>query len=36
MELANLIPDLEELSLDQKGMPVPAPLPGSLVSATFM
>ena len=34
MELAKLIPDLEELSLDQKGMPVPTPLPGCLVSAT--
>ncbi|KAI9461962.1 hypothetical protein BJY52DRAFT_168422 [Lactarius psammicola] len=30
MELAKLIPDLEELSLDQKGMPMPAPLPGRL------
>jgi len=35
MELAKLIPDLEELSLDQKGMPVPAPLPGRLVSVTL-
>jgi hypothetical protein len=35
MELAKLIPDLEELSLDQKGMPAPAPLPGCLVSATL-
>jgi hypothetical protein len=33
MELAKLIPDLEELSLDQKGMPIPAHLPGCLVSA---
>lgn len=30
MELAKLIPDLEELSLDQKGMPVLATLPGCL------
>lgn len=30
MELAKLIPDLEELSLDQKGMPIPAHLPGCL------
>lgn len=30
VELAKLIPGLEELSLDQKGMSVPAPLPGRL------
>jgi len=35
MKLAKLIPDLEELSLDQKRMPVPASLPGHLVSATL-
>ncbi|KAF8269618.1 hypothetical protein EI94DRAFT_934195 [Lactarius quietus] len=31
MELAKLVPDLEELSLDQKEMVVPAQLPGCLV-----
>jgi hypothetical protein len=30
--LAKFVPDLEEISLDQVGMPMPAPLPGHLVS----
>ena len=36
MELAKLIPGLEEVTLDQKGMPAPAHLPGCLVSGIFV
>jgi hypothetical protein len=32
-ELAKLVPDLEEISLDQSGMSKAAPLPGHLVSS---
>jgi hypothetical protein len=34
-ELANLVPDLEEISLDQLGMLNVEPLPGSMVSSVM-